>query len=231
MTAVICAVMNREAALRISLASWLQKPEIDEIIITDWSSTPTLECLAGGRVTVIRVNGEVIFHKTAASNLALDYVTSDTVMQLDTDYVLSPYYNIFNLPPPTDFFYCGRASHKNTCVYHQHLTGFLYVKTDHLRDINGYNEYMVDWGYEDDDSFKRLVAAGVKRTVLPFDDNYIFHMLHAEDSRHINRLVKNKHDTRLANKAVSEDMPYPERRFKWRVTQVSPNAYVAEKVS
>lgn len=210
MSSIICAVMNREPALRISLASWL--PRVDEIIIVDWSSDPPLEI---EDVTIIRVESEKTFHKTAASNLALDFVTHDTVMQMDAEHVLSPYYDIFDLPEPNGFFYWG--GDKDGCLYHEGLTGFLYVRTEDLRNINGYNEHMIDCRYEDQDVFKRLTASGLERRVLPQKKEYILHLPHPNSVRVENYQNKDMQAVRTANKELSTSMPKPERVFNWEI--------------
>ena len=92
---VICACKNRENALRISLNSWLNFKEIDEIIIVDWSSDQPLSNFLplDERIKIIRVDNKEYFNQPQPLNLAINFASGDRILKLDTDYVLNPYYN------------------------------------------------------------------------------------------------------------------------------------------
>lgn len=71
MLSIVCAVKNRLNTLKVSLASWLVAPGIDEIVIVDWSSDEPLASFAAqdARIKIIRVDDESEFHLSAAFNL------------------------------------------------------------------------------------------------------------------------------------------------------------------
>lgn len=57
--------------------------------------------------------------------------------------------------------------------------------------VNGYNEDMVGWGYEDNEISARLIAAGIKKQYLKFRGivYHIFHPLSSHDRETINSVI------------------------------------------
>ena len=84
---VFTACMNRESNLLISLKTWLQFDEIDEIIIVDWSSNNPLT-LDHPKVKLIRVGGEEVWHLSRAYNLSCQFTSKNKICKLDSDYIL-----------------------------------------------------------------------------------------------------------------------------------------------
>lgn len=110
---VICACKNREAALKISLTSWLNYEEIKEIIIVDWDSDKPIDylCNLDPRVKIIRVPDKKYFNQPQPLNLAAGLASFDYILKLDVDYVMNPYYNFFeNYLIDDNTFVSGKCS-------------------------------------------------------------------------------------------------------------------------
>ena len=212
-TGIICACMNREMILKVSLQSWLVNSHIKEIIITDWSSKNNIEYLSewDKRIKIIRVDNEKYFHKSAALNRALKESTVDLIMQMDTDYILNPYYNLvsevnFN---ENEFLvgdgwdYSGsKISIENRFL--KPTNGFIYTSRENLNNIDGWNEDLEGWGYEDDDLQNRLVRNGLHPKILLLSKReFLYHNPHENYSRVANYEIKDGIQSWERNKKIS----------------------------
>ena len=72
--------------------------EISEVIIVDWTLYKNLQYLEklDTRIKVVRVNNKKYFNIGEAYNLAFDSCSVDKVLKMDVDYLLNPYYNLFD---------------------------------------------------------------------------------------------------------------------------------------
>jgi glycosyltransferase involved in cell wall biosynthesis len=95
---IISACKNRGKALSISIASWIQFDEIEEIIVTDWNSDEPIDHLTrlDSRIKVITVPNEKYFNQPQPLNLAASLVKSEYILKLDSDTVMNPYFNFFD---------------------------------------------------------------------------------------------------------------------------------------
>lgn len=165
---VICACKNRTKPLEISLASWLMFEEIQEVIITDWSSDEPIDHLIkyDERVKIITVNGEKYFNQPQPLNLAASITTGDYILKLDSDTILNPYYNFFDSHSidETSFltgFYDENQGREHPC--YSHLWGTLYLTKENFFKIGGYNENMGEYvAWEDSEIVERLLLLGLK---------------------------------------------------------------------
>lgn len=94
---VISACGNRGRALSISISSWIQFDEIDEIIVTDWNSDEPIDHLTelDSRIKIITVPNEKYFNQPQPLNLAASLAKSEYLLKLDSDTVMNPYFNFF----------------------------------------------------------------------------------------------------------------------------------------
>ena len=172
--AIISTCKNRQEMLSVSLASWLANRSVSEIVITDWSSNFSLQYLSkiDSRITIVRVENQVYFHKTRALNLALNHVTSQVILQMDVDYILNPYYNLIrDLEVSVDEFvvgdgWTGAIDQGPSWDFFAPTNGFLCVHKEALDKVGGYNEELKGWGYEDADIQNRLWSIGLRRKIL-----------------------------------------------------------------
>jgi glycosyltransferase involved in cell wall biosynthesis len=187
----IVAVMNRTKILKLSIHSWLQNKDISEIIIVDWSSEPPIPNLADldKRIKIIRVDNKRNFQMTKAYNLALSNARGDMIIKLDADYILNPYFNIFDyLKLEEGEFITGFHKHlsiDNGTGFLQYLNGFIYTHKETLNKVGGWNESIKNYGFDDCECYQRLERSGMKRVILDIDKNNIpiYHNPHPDTSR------------------------------------------------
>jgi len=191
----ICAVMNRTEILKVSIHSWIQNKNIDEFIIVDWSSTPPIPDLEklDQRIKIIRVNGKKKWRLTKAYNLALHNASNEIIMKLDADYILNPYFNIFDYLELKKGEFINAEwfplnSIDNGAGFMRFLNGFLYVRKDDLNKIGGWNEAIENYGYDDRDCYLRLEDSGLKKKILEMnkDELFIYHNPHLDKKRYEN---------------------------------------------
>lgn len=90
-----------------------------------------------------------------------------------------------------------------------------YWKSDFIK-INGYNNEMEGWGYEDTDLAARLVNAGVKLQRMKFYGIAI-HLWHQESSRH--------------NEKINHDLTFDMINKEWSVVKNGYNQSLFENIS
>lgn len=187
---IICSCKNRYEALKVSLISWLNFSEVEEVIIVDWNSSDPINDLTSidNRVKIVRVNGEEYFNQPQPLNLAAKLVKSELLLKLDTDYILNPYYNFFAhyAVSETNFVY-GPSNIQDKNIesnpYFKYLRGLLYIKTKFFREVGGYNENLGKYyAWEDDELVSRLHLYGLKSMSVEYDHN-IFHIPHPDKKR------------------------------------------------
>ncbi len=207
-TTVICYVQNREQHLRISLPSWLQCPEVAEVIVIDAGSRipVSVNVLYDNieRVRVIRISP---VPRTVALNVAIGLAETETVLRLDADYILPPFYPFFssNALEPGVFVASGDSRTKDDW----HLYGLLWAYKSDLLKVNGYNERLVTWGYEDADLRNRLEGIGLKRRTLGW--NTVIHIPHPDWTRTTGvhgKTARTHKELNAANKRLAEQQPW-----------------------
>jgi hypothetical protein len=185
---VIVAVKNRTEALKISLQSWLRFDEIAEIIIIDWSSDISLEFLEkiDDRIKVVVVKNKELFNMSLTFNLASRIATKDFILKMDADYILSPYYSIFDYKlKPTEFLtgHYENAKIDNNLGFLSNLNGMIFIRNLDFKSVGGYDESFTDYGYDDCDLYNRLEKVGYSRTLLDHKTIGVFHMPHSDNER------------------------------------------------
>ena len=165
---LITAVKNRSETLSGVIQTWVNKPEISEIIIVDWSSDhsliPLIEKYQDDRILLAIVPGKPRWVLSEAFNLGARLTTKDKILKMDADVSINPdFFSLHTLKP--GIFYSGNWT-RGRDENERHLNGivFLYAK-DYFR-VNGYNEYIQSYGWEDTDLYQRLEEAGLNRLDL-----------------------------------------------------------------
>ena len=202
---LICACKNRNAPLQISLTSWLLFDQIKEIIIVDWSSDNSIEYLTelDSRIKVITVSDQKYFNQPQPLNLAVRLASSEYILKVDTDYILSPYFNFFDTYKiDENSFLCGQNDYQefeiNSSPYFKYLRGLLFVSRENYLKVGGYNEIHTQYyAYEDDDIAHRLELIGLKKQKLLYNHT-IIHIPHSDKKRienfeayHIDKQLEN----------------------------------------
>jgi predicted glycosyltransferase involved in capsule biosynthesis len=198
---IVFPVMNRTGILVQSVPSWLDNDIVDEIIIVDWSSsTPIYEdpttqhIISNDKVRVIRVNNEKFFLTPSLSiNLGVVRSSYNNILKLDIDYKLINNDFLIKIKKMlpilktsffvTDYDYC-KNNPENIC-----LTGFTFFNKLHFFSVNGYNENLNGWGYEDLDFYDRMSHISHKYIISDLD-KYILHIPHSNELRMVNHQDK-----------------------------------------
>lgn len=188
-TSIICSCKNRNKALSVSLSSWINLPEITEIIIVDWSSDENLEhilCL-DERIKLVRVNNQKHFNQIQPLNLAASLVKSELILKLDSDYIINPYYDfIGKYKPSKGYFSSGYPSEKvegKANNFYAFLRGLLFVYKEDFDLVGGYNESLKEnYAYEDEDICTRLAKLGLQEQYIDFDF-FLIHIPHPDNKR------------------------------------------------
>jgi hypothetical protein len=181
---VVTSCRDRNENLMRALPSWLACEEVSEIVIVDWSSTRTVaeslkECqLYDPRIKIIRVEDEARWILSLPFNLGFQQAKFDKVLKADADIVLSGDFFAKN-PLAAGRFIAGNW--RKTTKDQSHVNGFFYLHRNDLMSINGFNEYITTYGWDDDELYARLTEAALHRTdVAP---NTIHHLPHPDESR------------------------------------------------
>jgi glycosyltransferase involved in cell wall biosynthesis len=232
MVSIVCACMNRHPALQVALVSWLQQPGVLEVVIVDWSSEVPLSPLANidPRVQVVRVDSEPRFHHAAAFNLAADCASHPVLLKLDADHVLNPYVRFLAACPlPEGGFVTGDYRHPTP--FYKYLNGMIHVRAADWNRVHGYNEHLIGYGWEDDDFYDRLVAAGVKRWFLNPDRAAAFHIPHGDDVRIRHCDDKNVAASHRSNRVRARGVPYAGRLFSWQLASAGERVRLATRMA
>jgi GT2 family glycosyltransferase len=230
MVSIVCAVMNRFPALRVALTSWRLQRDVAEIVIVDWSSSMPLDSLAqeDERIRIVRVDHEPRFHLAAAFNLAADCAAQPVLLKLDADYVLNPYYDFTaSHPLPEQGFFTGHWRHRGP--FTEFLNGLVCIRAADWKRVQGYNEYLEGYGWEDDDFYTRLAAAGLKRWLLAPSPPTAFHIPHGHDVRVEHYEEKDRQRAHRKNREHATAVPYAGRRFTWDLSPVTTRVRQATK--
>ena len=220
---IITACKNRVKALSVSISSWIQFNEVDEIIVTDWNSDEPIDHLTqlDSRIKVIRVLNEKYFNQPQPLNLAASIATSECLLKLDCDHILNPYFNFFELHKlEKDSFVsgCNSSNWKMDAYFLYPLWGLLYVKNEVFKKVGGYNENMGKYyAVEDDELSLRLISYGL--TPIPIDITKFsaLHIAHNNKDR-----VKNFESFENICKILSEKN-LPEDKLYGCITELSVN--------
>lgn len=235
---LICACKNRSSALKISLASWLEHKEIQEIVIVDWSSDQPIydNITPDPRIKVIRVEDQTYFNQPQPLNLALKLCTYDTILKVDCDYILNTYegFNFFEKYSIDDYcFVCGDTEETSSSAdpYFRYLRGLLYIKKKFLEEIGGWNENFREYyGGEDSEIELRLTNYGLEKKKIKLDYTLI-HIPHLSKERIANfeghNLLEPKEKLRtiLVNSCLSHNpmsnIPLNETEWSWETNTKS----------
>jgi GT2 family glycosyltransferase len=202
---IITACRNRVKPLSISIASWIQFDEVDEIIVTDWNSDQPIDHLTrlSKKIKVIRVNNEPYFNQPQPLNLAASLVKSEYLLKLDNDHILNPYFSFFDSYKITDKSFvsgCNAGQRGMDTYFLYPLWGLLYVNSEIFKKVGGYNENMGKYyAVEDDELSVRLISYGLAPTSIDVQKFTALHIAHTDKDR-----VKNFESFESINNIVSQ---------------------------
>lgn len=196
---VITACKNRGKALSISIASWIQFDEVDEIIAVDWSSEEPIDFLTNisEKIKIIKVQGEKYFNQPQPLNLAASMSNGKYILKLDSDTIINPYYNFFNNHKVDNNSFITGISESNLNIFHNEkvektersafldpLWGTLFLTRDNYFKVGGYNENMDEYAaWEDNEIVERLIILGLNHKKINLKSKTLFSIPHSSKER------------------------------------------------
>ena len=183
---IFTVCMDRNENLKISLKNWLENEDVDEIIILDWNSKiPVSQTLniQSNKINIITVKDIDTWILTKSFNLASKFTKYDKICKLDCDYVISrEFFKEHKLKD--NIFY---SSNYNKCIDKISLSGFLYINRFNFMKINGYDERIITYGWDDDDIKNRLMINNIYEKQINI--NLVDHIPHTDDDRTKNQNI------------------------------------------
>jgi len=155
---LICSLKNRNENLGKALPSWTCNPHINEIIIVDWDSDEPVQEIVdrhqNGKIMLAHVLNQPKWIASWAHNLAARLTSYSQILKLDADIVLSGDFFEKCVISPGSFFagnlLLARSDNE------RHLQGQMYFYRDDFFEINGFDERITTYGWEDEDIVNRL---------------------------------------------------------------------------
>ena len=223
----ITAVMDRQERLISGLDNWYYD---SPIIVVDWSSKVAL--LPDSRMILIRIEGESYFSQAKAFNLAASFVSENQViLKLDVDYRFQTN-SMTRVSPNLGEFVTGKH---NDIIRPEdtYLNGLLIVRKSDFESVNGYNERLTCYGYDDDDLYVRLQSSGLKRRTINSSSG-IIHLAHSDEDR--TKLMKTKGETLQAgilnnqNLCKAEPWTCLDRRQRYDLRQIDARHFIGRLI-
>lgn len=186
---IISACKNRSKALSISITSWIQCDQVDEIIVTDWNSDEPIDHMTrlSKKIKIISVKNEPYFNQPQPLNLAASLANSEYILKLDCDHILNPYFNFFDLHKIEENSFisgCNSLMFEMDAYFLYPLWGLLYVKNETFNQVGGYNENMGKYyAVEDDELSARLISYGLKPVLMDLKKFSAIHIPHTDKDR------------------------------------------------
>lgn len=136
------------------------------------------------------------WNRSHALNTGIHLAKGEIILFFDIDIIIEPdfiekiskleyknsfyLFECFYLPSDFDFF------KKNVLIegtyYRQDYVGLCAVKKENITAINGFDEYFMVWGAEDEDLYTRLENSGLEMKRLTASDYRVFHQWHPVES-------------------------------------------------
>tara|TARA_R110002020_G_scaffold35242_3_gene106512 strand:- start:2562 stop:3323 length:762 start_codon:yes stop_codon:yes gene_type:complete len=225
---IFTACKDREDNLFLSLESWVQCSDIEEIIVVDWNSKKKLR-YDHPRVKIARVDDEK-WSQTKSFNLSSRLCSKKNICKLDADYILEK--DFFNFHPlDKNKFYCGNWELART-ENEKHLNGFLYVDRKSFMKVNGYNERLIKYGFDDTDIMNRLLS--LKMEILDINLDKIKHTQHSNKSRTKPYGQKESVEKSIEhNEKFCEEEPWrrDDKMCEFHIEKDKDNYYVCKRIS
>jgi predicted glycosyltransferase involved in capsule biosynthesis len=204
---IVIASMDRTDNLIKSLEACIHNKNISEIIVLDYGSEIPIEQIIPinikNQIKLYRINA-TYWHLSRAYNIAIQLSSSDIIVKLDADYLIDHHFFDKNHICKNEFI--------SGFGYKDSLSGFLMIHKEDFLKINGYNERIIIYGYDDDDINYRLKKYGFK--LKPLDRSVIKHLPHNKDRK---VWFKNNHNSIIGmsrsqairhNKIIASTQPW-----------------------
>ena len=197
---IFTGVKNRRGMLEQTLPTWLAHEEVKEIVVVDWSSDDDpgefIKSLQSPKIILAKVPDQPKWSQTLAFNLAARLTSSRVLLKMDADVKLFPGF-FTSHPVETGRFYTGdwrTARDENE----KHLNGICYLHRHDFFKVNGYNERLKTYAWDDIDLYTRLEKSGLQHHY--FNPDLLHHIEHGQRTAFHDymRFLKTDHDMERA---------------------------------
>mmetsp|Transcript_18923 Transcript_18923/g.31047 ORF Transcript_18923/g.31047 Transcript_18923/m.31047 type:complete len:672 (+) Transcript_18923:120-2135(+) len=186
---VVVATMDRNAQVLSALENWLSFPssQLNEIIVVDWSSSvpfsqellQTRVLNEENRVRVLRIEGQRSWMLSLAYNAGIRLCRREYVLKLDAEsHLNNSFFDVNVLPPNTFKTGDWRLARDENEL---HLNGIVYIRRADFALVNGYDERIQTYGWDDTNLYERLVAANI--SLEHIRPEYVKHVEHSNALR------------------------------------------------
>jgi len=221
MVSICTQVKDRNSFLLQTIPTWLDFP-CDEIVIFDWpgneKAVDIYKVFSDQRIKIF-TNTEsdfYIYGQSTAKNSAIRCCSGDIIFYIDADTKIT---NKSIPMPRCKEFTQGRVllkEHINKKGFEEifvyggiderifacETSGAFIVKKENWVAINGFDERMVGWGFDDEDFYIRLIESGLSRKT--FLDEDLMHIDHDDNLRVSGYAIKNKMDSWNTNRILTQ---------------------------
>ncbi len=144
---VLTACKNREKNLNLMRRNILELNPVSKHLIIDWSSLEKIKLENESNTKIISKKNEKNYWASRAYNFGVNFVDTDYFLKLDTDTILN-----------SDKFNDLTYENYDLVIFYkeEYDPGNFLVKKDLFKKVNGFNEYIFGWGWEDHDLINRL---------------------------------------------------------------------------
>jgi predicted glycosyltransferase involved in capsule biosynthesis len=222
MSISICTqLLDWNFGLREALPTWL-KFQCDEIIIFDFSfgkeaAKDVVDQFPDPRIKLFVPTSPVPFNTSVGRNISMDIAAGDVIFYIDSDVKLLKPVDLTKIKPNNFMQGCKYVGNENIvedelsynkvgkhwiadrCLgnYMTSLNGEILFWKEQFIKMNGFDERMKGWGFNDIDFYNRLVRSGYERIDFPQDT--IQHIEHDNDIRVRNFETKDIHASNKTN--------------------------------
>lgn len=174
LTVVTCS-MNRDTYLPKQVKATKNLKNLHKHLIINWSSDNKLNAELlniNPKVKIVNVMNENSWWLSRAYNFGFNLVDTSYIMKLDADTIIDA--ARFNSIEVKDF---------DHIVFSKENSGYgnFYIKKSLVEEVNGFNEFIWGWGYDDIDLYKRLIALPVYNHKKSFFDGSLINVLDHEN--------------------------------------------------
>jgi len=181
---VVTACRNRLDNLKQVLPGWLACPEISEVVIVDWGSDTPVRIglrqagLRDPRLKILQVPAAERWILAQAFNAGVRAAGHQMILKLDADIQLKE--GFFDaLPRKPGGFVAGNW--RLAAAGQEYINGVVFLARADFLKIGGFNEFITSYGWDDDDLYARLGAAGLQRRDLSVA--HVHHLPHDDSAR------------------------------------------------
>lgn len=194
---IVC--MNRlhhlEQTLLTNILDNADYPNL-EFVLLDYNSSDQLELyiqnhmqqyIDQGRLVYYRTSKPAYFKRSHSRNLVFKLATGDLLCNLDADnYTGKGFASYLNQAFQTEEQMFLTVIGK---IFKQDVLGRICLRKTDFYKVRGYDEKMVNYGFEDYDFANRLEISGLKRVLFPDEKDWFRAVPHTQEDRLSNEFV------------------------------------------